>query len=146
MDARRFLCFQRSASLSRPKSKEFEVLKKEKLTRNGGKWTEGRFEGFVTSILRGGMRRWAPKHEALKNAYTTTKLSKSKRQAKHYRCASCEEEFTSTNVQVDHREPIGKCKTWDEFIERLFCEVENLQVLCKPCHKEKTKKERLENQ
>jgi 5-methylcytosine-specific restriction endonuclease McrA len=62
--------------------------------------------------------------------------------AKHYKCASCEKEFTSTNVQVDHIEAIGSCSTWDEFIDRLFCEKENLQVLCKPCHKIKTKKEK----
>jgi 5-methylcytosine-specific restriction endonuclease McrA len=92
------------------------------------------------------MRRWAPKYEALKAAYTETKLSKSKRQARHFRCAECEGEFTQKDVQVDHKEPIGSCDTWDEFIDRLFCEAKNLQVLCKPCHKIKTKKERLENQ
>lgn len=111
-------------------------------TRNGNQWTEARFNGFVTSILRSGSRRWAPKYSTLKDAYTTTKKNKkSGRLAKHYKCAICSSEFTSTNVQVDHIVPIGKGLDWNEFIEKLFCEKDNLQVLCKLCHKEKTKNE-----
>jgi hypothetical protein len=33
---------------------------------------------------------------------------------------------------------------WDVYIDRMFCEIENLQVLCKPCHKIKTDQEKLE--
>jgi len=29
--------------------------------RNNGEWTEGRYRSFITSTLRGGMRRWPPK-------------------------------------------------------------------------------------
>jgi 5-methylcytosine-specific restriction endonuclease McrA len=29
-------------------------------------------------------------------------------------------------------------------MNRLYCEAENLQVLCKPCHKDKTNAERKE--
>lgn len=116
-------------------------MSKEK-TRNGGQWTEARFNGFITSILRSGSRRWAPKYSTLKDAYTKTKINKkSGRLAKHFRCAICAGEFTSTNVQVDHIIPIGKGGDWNSFIEALFCEKENLQVLCKPCHKDKTKSE-----
>ena len=45
---------------------------------------------------------------------------------------------------MDHVVPIGTEKTWDEFIDGLFCEGSNLQVLCVPCHKIKTLKERNE--
>lgn len=48
-------------------------------------------------------------------------------------------------VQVDHVKPCGALKTWDDvtpFIKTLFCGTENLQVLCKPCHKEKGKEDR----
>ena len=31
--------------------------------------------------------------------------------------------------------------TFDDYIERLFCEVDNLDVLCYDCHREKTDKE-----
>lgn len=88
------------------------------------------------------MRRWPPKWEVLKNARIGKKLNKKTgRKALHYRCAVCGKEFVQSRVQVDHILPIGSCKTWDEFIEKLFCEKDNLQVLCKSCHKRKTKKE-----
>lgn len=118
-------------------------MKNEKLTRNSGRWTEARFRSFITSALRSASRRWPPKFERLKEACVgIRKNAKTNRDAKHYRCASCEELFPQSNVQVDHIEPIGAVDSWDEFIERLFCESDNLQVLCKPCHKKKSKQER----
>ena len=61
--------------------------------------------------------------------------------AQHYRCAICQDEFPAKGVQVDHKIPMGKGKTWDEFINELFCEEDNLQVLCLVCHKAKSKEE-----
>jgi 5-methylcytosine-specific restriction endonuclease McrA len=114
----------------------------QKGTHNDGKWTEGRYRGFITSALRSAMRRWPPKWDALKEACTGAKVNKkTKRLGRHYECAVCGGEFPQAGVQVDHKVPIGSCKTWDEFIQKLFCEKDNLQVLCKPCHKKKTKKE-----
>lgn len=111
--------------------------------RNGGRWTEGRFAAFVTSALRAASRRWPPKYERLADACVGVRKNKrTGRDAKHYRCAMCEECFPQSGVQVDHVIAIGKTQLWDEFIEKLFCEKDNLQVVCKPCHKEKTKKER----
>lgn len=46
------------------------------------------------------------------------------------------------NTFVDHIKPVGKFKDWNTYIENLFCEEENLQLLCKECHDKKTKKER----
>jgi 5-methylcytosine-specific restriction endonuclease McrA len=107
--------------------------------RNGGAWTEGRYKGFITGVLRSGMRRWPPKWECLKSACTGQKVNKkTKRLAKHFRCNECKRDFPQKSVQVDHINPVGSCSTWDEYIERLFCEADNLQVLCKPCHKKKT--------
>ena len=110
-------------------------------------WTEGRRRAFITSVLRAGSRKWPPKYLTLAAAKTEKKLSaKSKRLAQHYRCNSCKKEFTQTDVEVDHINPIVDPKvgfvSWDLFIERLFCEAENLQVLCKSCHKTKTLSEK----
>ena len=109
---------------------------------NNGKWTDGRFKGFITSALRSAVRRWPPKWGALADAFTGSKINKkSGRKAKHYRCAACKREFVAKGVQVDHKIPIGKCASWDEYIEKLFCEQDNLQVLCIKDHKIKTKKD-----
>ena len=115
---------------------------------NGGylDWTEARKHSFIVSVLRSGTRRWPPKYETLNAAKTTRKINKKTgRLAQHYRCALCEEEFPATGVQVDHKvpvvDPVKGFKNWDTFIKRLFCEATNLQVVCKPCHKAKTKAE-----
>jgi 5-methylcytosine-specific restriction endonuclease McrA len=72
---------------------------------------------------------------------------RSGRSAKHFKCAKCKQEFPAKDVTVDHKIPIVGPEgfvSWDLFIERLFCSIKNLQVLCKPCHAIKTKKETLE--
>lgn len=110
---------------------------------NGGVWTEGRWNSFITSILRSGSRKWPPKYTTLNAAKTEKKTNvKTGRLAQHFLCATCHNEFVAKDVQVDHIIPIGTEKTWDEFIEGLFCEEDNLQVLCVSCHKIKTKLER----
>ena len=62
-----------------------------------------------------------------------------------YECALCKEEFGVKHIQVDHRNPVVDPYTgftgWDNFIKRLFVDAEDLQILCKPCHKTKTAKE-----
>jgi hypothetical protein len=114
---------------------------------NDGKWTEGRFHAFVTSVLRAGSRKWPPKYETLNAAKTEKKINPaSKRMAQHYRCNACQEEFTSAQVQVDHKKPVVDPKkgfeSWDLYVDALYCERKNLQVLCKACHAVKTKEEK----
>jgi 5-methylcytosine-specific restriction endonuclease McrA len=109
-------------------------------------WTEGRLKSFITSCLRGGFRRYPPKYEVLKEAFVGKKINENtKRLSAHYRCNSCGECFPTSEVQVDHVDPIVDpdigFTSWDDFIYRLFCPKSNLQVLCKSCHTIKTKKE-----
>lgn len=118
--------------------------------RNDGEWTIGRYRSFITSTLRSGMRRWPPKWKALKAAELGKKTNKkSGKMAMHYKCAMCEKEYTSKDVQVDHIEPVVNPTTgfvsWDVYIDRMFCEKHNLQVLCTSCHKTKTKEEKDES-
>lgn len=69
------------------------------------------------------------------------------RVAQHFRCASCGGEFPAKNVQVDHIlpviDPTTGFTTWDSFVENLYCEKDNLQVLCTQCHDIKTKEEKI---
>ena len=57
-----------------------------------------------------------------------------------YFCAKHKQKksFLRKDIQVDHIDPVEpidrKVTDWNEHIKRLFCEVSNLQVLCKPCH------------
>jgi hypothetical protein len=47
-------------------------------------------------------------------------------------------------MRADHITPIVPVTgfdTWDNTIDRLFCEIEGLQALCVDCHAVKTKEE-----
>jgi 5-methylcytosine-specific restriction endonuclease McrA len=114
----------------------------------GVEWSEGRRKTFITSLLRSGFRKYPSKYATLKAAYVGKKLnSKTKRVGSHYKCAKCKKVYPSREVQVDHIQPVVDpivgFVNWDEYIDRLFCEESNLQVLCLTCHDGKTKKEKI---
>ncbi len=60
-----------------------------------------------------------------------------------YLCAVCKEQFKIKEVQVDHINPVGSqpmsLEAIQQWVSNLFCSYNNLQVLCKLCHKQKTK-------
>ena len=106
-------------------------------------WTEGRYNSFITSVLRSGARKWPNKWKALEAARNGQGVNAATgRKAMLYTCASCSKLFTAKGVEVDHIvpvvDPLEGFTTWDNYITRLFCSTDNLQVLCKPCHKVKT--------
>lgn len=116
--------------------------------RNGGEWTEARFNSFIKSGLRGISQRWPPKYQKLSEACVGQKVNpRSGRLAKFYLCAKCRNEFVAKDVEVNHIEPvipITGFDSWDDTINRLFCEKDKLEVLCKPCHKSLTQQENSE--
>jgi len=110
-------------------------------------WTPGRIKSFLTSVMRAGYRKWPPRYEALAKAKCGRKTNKATgRMAEHYTCKGCKKEFPAKDVQVDHIDPVVCPKAgfvdWNTFVDRLFCGVENLQILCTTCHDKKTAKER----
>jgi len=69
--------------------------------------------------------------------------------AQHYQCRACGLDWPATGVQVDHITPVVSADgftTWDDYIANMFCEKDNLQVLCLACHKAKSQSERKERQ
>ncbi len=114
---------------------------------NSGEWTDAKFRSFITSALRAASRRWPPKYKALKEALTGRKVNaKTGKMAMHYKCVACEDIFIAADVQVDHISPVVDPKkgfvSWDVYITRMFCEIDGMQVMCKPCHKIKTTEEK----
>lgn len=115
--------------------------------RCGGRWTEAKFKSFIKNQLRGATRKWAPISDCLRNARV---------KRGYYLCAGCNKHVTASikegarrikNVYVDHIQPIVPVTgwiSWDSCVERMFCEEDNLQVLCKACHDEKSKEEAAE--
>lgn len=73
--------------------------------------------------------------------------SRSKKDAVQYRCNVCGSFVGSTLVSVDHINPVVSVSEgfidFNTFIERLFCDASNLQVICDDCHNTKTQTERI---
>lgn len=115
---------------------------------NGGAWSLSRYQSFIKSLLRAGSRRWPPKYEVLNSAKLGKRVNeKTGRLAEHYKCSSCGGAFPAKEVQVDHISPVVDVSgftTWDSVIDRMFCEKDNLQVLCLGCHKIKSAAEKAE--
>lgn len=124
------------------------MRKRGEKTRNGGQWTEARFHSFIVSALRSASTRWDPMHDCLKKARVSRGL---------YECASCGEHVPPTikkegerkrtkNIFADHIKPVVDpskgFEGYDEYIKRMFVEVEGFQALCGECHTKKTNEER----
>lgn len=112
-----------------------------------GQWTQAKFNSFIKNNLRSATRKWAPIQKCKKKAHVARGL---------YKCDECGQEVPPTvfneekrkrvkNIFVDHIEPIidpaTGFTTWDECIERMFCDSSNLQLLCKQCHSAKSQEE-----
>lgn len=115
-------------------------------TRCSGQWTEARFRSFIKGNLRSATRKWAPIQEVAKEARRGRGL---------YLCAGCSEIKQKTTIEdgkrvnncnVDHIDPaVDPAKGWEGYdilIERMFCEKDNLQVLCHACHQVKSNEEK----
>lgn len=116
-------------------------------TRNAGRWTEAQFVSFVKGNLRRVTQKWGPISDCLKQARVRRGF---------YICNQCNEEVPASvrdengrrvkGIHVDHIIPVIDPEigwvSWDDTINRLFSEPENLQVLCHSCHKIKTDDEK----
>lgn len=114
-------------------------MRKTRKEYNNGRWTRARYFGFIRSALRSASRKWQPIHDARKAARRPYH-GPNKRRKWEYQCAVCGKWFAGKEVQVDHIEPVGTLKRYDDlpaFVERLFCEQEGLRVVCKPCHEDR---------
>lgn len=115
-------------------------------TRAGNLWTEARYKSFVVGNLRRVSQKWPPIGDCLRAARVNRG---------EYLCAGCGNVVPATtkvdgkrvkNVHVDHINPVINpaigWESFDSFINGLFCEPENLQVLCDACHTTKTNNEK----
>jgi 5-methylcytosine-specific restriction endonuclease McrA len=118
--------------------------KKANKTRNAGTMTESAFWSFIRSALRQKSRWWKPITQCKQKSRRPYK-GPNKRQKFEYQCNHCKNWYPDKKINVDHIKPAGSLNTANDlpgFVERLFCEIDNLQVLCSECHDIKTKQEK----
>ena len=99
---------------------------------------------LIKQALRAATLRWHIRNEIKQAARVYIKEGNYKngkpKKRVYYKCNRCRKNFKTEDVQVDHIDEIGKFTgNWDIYIKRMFCDITNLQVLCKPCHKKKGK-------
>lgn len=113
-------------------------------TRAAGTMTEAGFWSYIRSTLRNKTRFWPPIKEVKQKSRRPYKGS-NKRQKFEYQCNHCKEWFPEKKINVDHIQGAGSLNCYDDlpgFVQRLFCESDNLQVLCESCHNVKTQREK----
>ena len=99
---------------------------------------DAKLRAYLSSALR---RVWSWSTER-KRALSRAKIGRGK-----YQCQKCRNISTLKQVDVDHKVPVGcfpgsrndkENRTWDSYLNALFCSADGLQILCKSCHKAKT--------
>lgn len=110
---------------------------------NDGQWTEARKRSFIISALR--RAQWPPKYQAIKRVFVKDGNNPSTgRKCKLHKCENCGELFPAKDMQADHINPViplTGIDSWDGVIDRLFCEIDGYQALCRFCHKAKSQAE-----
>lgn len=113
-------------------------MSKGELTRCGNTMTESAYLAWIRSALRSKWLRWPPRAEAIKRSRRAYKGS-NKLQKFECQCAICKEWFKQKEIEVDHfphdAGSILSVADIGQFVNNLYCEIENLRVVCKPCHK-----------
>jgi 5-methylcytosine-specific restriction endonuclease McrA len=100
------------------------------------------FDWLVPKLRKLSMQ-WPPAYEAVKRA---------RKAPNSHECAHCLKRFKDDAIKRDHIQPVvdprkeGRGMTWDEYLGALFCQTENYQILCKPCHDKKTDLENIDRQ
>lgn len=126
--------------MERPKSKGTRAPRVPR-TKGDGHLTEAGYWGFIRSGLRAKFVRWWPRFAVLRDARRKSQ-SANKRLSWEFQCSHCQGWYAQKQVEVNHKIPCGTLKSYNDlprFVERLFCEKDGLEVVCKPCHLEFTK-------
>lgn len=100
---------------------------------------------WLVPKLRNISRMWPEKNACVQAAKVQVQIGFYKNGNPEYKmlfkCAQCEELYDRQNVHVDHKDPIvgiDGFNDWNEFLAKMFCEIDKLQVLCIDCHKAKS--------
>lgn len=102
-------------------------------------------------LIKGALRRVFSRSDLRRAVIDTAEIQhsdpKRARVKRWCRCTECKEPTPRYLMQLDHNIPVVGLQeqfdmlSLDVFVDRLWCEENNLTPLCKPCHTIKTKSE-----
>lgn len=98
------------------------------------------------NLLKGAIRRVFSRSELRRRALDAALVKdysdpSRKRVTRWGRCAACNKLEPLYLLEIDHTEPLIPLDssleemTWDEVVNRAWCDQRLLQAICKPCHK-----------
>lgn len=109
--------------------------------------TNAKERGLIKGALRRVFSRSELRREVVKDSLIQHTDLDRPRVTKWSRCSECKKPTPAYLIQIDHiipLIPIDKSleeMTWDELIDRLWCDKSNLTPMCQPCHSSKSKAE-----
>lgn len=105
-------------------------------------------------LIKGAIRRVFSRSELRREVIALSRIDytdpERPRVTKWSRCSECLKPIPTYLLECDHIEPLVPLDkkledmTWDEVVERAWCDIANLRPVCKPCHKLKSKLENAE--
>ena len=105
---------------------------------------------FAKRVLRMATRKTPGYHKALaRTKYVIYPLKKDGTPADKYEnrwtCEQCSvSDLKKADIELDHTVPIALAESLEDWVDRLFCDESSYQILCKPCHKVKSSKDKSE--
>lgn len=106
------------------------------------------------NLIKGAIRRVFSRSELRKQALELSRIDYTNpdrpRVTKWSRCTICKEPTPTYQIEIDHVVPLVPLDkkleemSWDEVVDRAWCDILNLKPVCKPCHKAKSKLENAE--
>jgi 5-methylcytosine-specific restriction endonuclease McrA len=92
------------------------------------------------TFVKGALRRASLMYPAISECRRLARRAPNK-----YECSMCKGLFSSKEIDIDHLSPVIDIMEgfvdWNTYIDRLFCDIDNLAALCKTCHKAKSESE-----
>lgn len=87
---------------------------------------------YLMSYIRRVWQFYKPRQEVKNAARVKTGL---------YKCAHCKVDYDRKEIEVNHiisAAPLEGWDSWDTIIDRMFTTKENLEAICKGCHRKIT--------
>lgn len=103
-------------------------------------------------LIKGAVRRAFARSELRRSVLADAKVEHSDptrpRVKTWYKCEECNGRFAQHQLEIDHVSPVVPVDktlaemSWDDLINRTWCDKMGLQVLCEECHDKKSADER----